>query len=512
MNNRKRPAAVALATAAVLWAAGCSASDDAVANKQPAPAGAAVDGGTLRVGLDRPFGRLDPADSALTSQPMLLLANSLFDPLMVNDKDGQVRPYLAKSFTPNADASSWTLDLRDGVKFANGRPLDARAVIDHVQRLAKPESKCPCAVDAATIAGMTASSPTSVRIDLKNPDAALPNLFTRALGYIATAPTDSSPPVGSGPFTVEQSQPGVSVTVTRNPGYWGDKPHVDKVVYRVLPDADSRYQSVRSGDVDLIWAETPNHLRQSGTDGLRTATALGATSTTIFNTKVAPFDDPRVRRAMQYTIDRATLAKVVTLDQGKPADGPLVSTAPYRSATPYPAPDPAKARQLLAEVGAPVRFDYLVPTQPEAQQRATVLQQMLGDVGIHMTIKPLDVPTYLSTLYQRQFQVADFTTSAFGDPSTGLNMFFGAGSPTNFAGFADPALDTALATGRGALDPARRGAAYADAGRVLVEQAPALFLTENRVGFIAAAKVGGLPDLAGRSVVNVSPAALWVTR
>ncbi|WP_331769761.1 hypothetical protein OG948_39200 (plasmid) [Embleya sp. NBC_00888] len=124
----------------------------------------------------------------------------------------------------------------------------------------------------------------------------------------------------------------------------------------------------------------------------------------------------------------------------------------------------------------------------------------------------MDIPTYLTTLYQRQFQVADFTTSALGDPSTSLAMFFGTGAPTNFGSFGDPALDAALATGRGSLDPARRAAAYADAGRVIIDRVPALFFTENRVGHIAAGKVGGLPDPTGQSVVNISPASLWITR
>ncbi|MGC0415592.1 ABC transporter substrate-binding protein [Embleya sp. AB8] len=500
------------ALAVALGAGACTASDDAVAGR-PAAADptSARDGGTLRIGLDRPFGRLDPVDATLTSQPLFPLANAVFDPLMVNDTNGGVRPYLAKGFTPNADATSWTLDLREGVKFSNGAPLDAAAVVAHVNRLAKPDNKCACAADAARIAGLTPVGATSVRFDLKAADATFPNLFTRALGYISAPSADPAAPIGSGPYTVENNQPGVAVTVVRNPSYWGAKGHADKIVYRVLPDADSRYQSVRSGDIDLIWSETPTQYRQAGADGLRAAAAPAATSFAVFNTTAAPFDDVRVRQAMQYAIDRDTLAKVVNLGQGGVSAGPIVSTSPYRAGDAYPGFDPVKARALLAEVGAPVKFDYLVVNTPAAQQRATVIQQMLGDVGIKMSIKPVDNAGLGTALFQHQFQVADFTTSVLGDTDTGLSSVFATGGMVNFASYANPKVTALLASGRASLDPARRGADYNEATKTIVQEAPALFFTENRVGYLASAKVGGLPELSRASTVNLSPASLWLT-
>ncbi|WP_406209617.1 ABC transporter substrate-binding protein [Kitasatospora sp. NBC_01560] len=511
-------AAVACAAALTLTAGGCSASDDAVSGGGPAAApasdGPAVDGGTLRIGLDRPFAKLDPADSGLTSMPLMILANALYDPLMTNGDDGAVQPYLAKAFTPSADATGWTLDLREGVTFGDGKPLDAQAVVDHVNRLARPESKCACAADAATISAMTVNSPTSVGFTLKAPDAAFPNLFTRSLGYVAEAPAAAdAPAVGSGPYTVESVQPGVSVTLTRNPSYWGAKGHADKLVYKVLPDADSRYQSLRSGDADLVWTETPAQFKQAAGDGLRAATGPGSTSTVLFNTKAAPFDDPKVRKALQYAVDREAVEKVVYLGQGKVADGPIGSASPYRGDTAHPAHDAARARALLAEAGHPdLAFEYLVDSRPEGQQRATVLQQMFAEAGVRMTIKPLDPASLGTAMYQRQFQVMDFVTSLFGDTDTALTSLFAPGAPYNFTGWNNPAAGRAVTTGRATLDRAARAAAYQEAARAVVEDAPMLFLTENRVGLLASAKVAGLPDVSRRTVVGVSPAGLWVKK
>ncbi|WP_327681499.1 ABC transporter substrate-binding protein [Kitasatospora sp. NBC_00458] len=510
--------ATACTAALALTAGACSASDDTVsgaaATKAATDDGPAVDGGTLKIGLDRPFAKLDPADSGLASMPLMILTNALYDPLMVNGDNGAVQPNLAKSFTPNADATGWTLDLREGVTFSDGKPLDGQAVVDHVTRLSKPENKCACAADAATIGTMTVNSPTSVAFTLKAPNAAFPNLFTRSLGYVSEAPAaPDAPAVGSGPYTVESVQPGVSVTLARNPSYRGPKGHADKLVYKVLPDSDSRYQSLRSGDADLIWAETPAQFKQATADGLRSATGPGSTSTVLFNTKAAPFDDPKVRKALQYAVDREAVEKIVYLGQGKVSDGPIGSTSPYRGTAAHPARDVAKARALLAEAGHPdLSFEYLVDSRPEGQQRATVLQQMFAEAGVKMTIKPLDPASLGTAMYQRQFQVMDFITSLFGDTDTALASLFATGAPYNFTGWSSPAAGQAIATGRATLDQAQRTRSYQEAAQAVVEEAPMLFLTENTVGFLASAKVAGLPDVSKRTVVSVSPAVLWVKK
>ncbi|MFE7190672.1 ABC transporter substrate-binding protein [Kitasatospora sp. NPDC057541] len=509
--------------ALALTASACSASDDTVSGGGAGASaakddGPAVDGGTLRIGLDRPFTKLDPAETSLTSMPMMILANALYDPLMVNGDNGAVQPYLAKAFTAaNADATAWTLELREGVTFSDGKPLDAQAVVDHVNRLAKPEAKCGCAADAATIGAMTVNSPTSVGFTLKSPNAAFPSLFTRSLGYVSEAPAGAdTPAVGSGPYTVESVQPGVSATLVRNPSYWGGKGHADKLVYKVLPDTDSRYQSLRSGDADVVWAETPSQLKQAATDGLRVAAGPGSTTTVLFNTKVAPFDDPKVRKALQYAVDRSAVEKVVYLDQGKVSDGPIGSASPYRAAgdaSGYPAHDPAKARALLAEAGhSDLSFEYLVDSRPEGQQRATVLQQMFAEAGVKMTIKPLDPAGLGTAMFQRKFQVMDFVTSMFGDTDTALASLYVPDAPYNFTGWNNPKAGQAIAAGRATVDPAQRARSYQEAAQEVVNDAPMLFLTENKTGLLATTRIGGLPDVSKRTVVNVSPASLWVKK
>ncbi|MFE4399160.1 hypothetical protein ACFRPV_35530, partial [Kitasatospora sp. NPDC056808] len=117
-----------------------------------------------------------------------------------------------------------------------------------------------------------------------------------------------------------------------------------------------------------------------------------------------------------------------------------------------------------------------------------------------------------TAMLQRKFQVLDFITSMFGDTDTALGSLYLPNSPYNFMGWTDPEAAKAIAEGRASTDPAKRSAAYGQAARRVVDEAPMAFLTENTVGFLSTAKVGGLPDLSKRTVLNVSPATLWVKR
>ncbi len=137
---------------------------------------------------------------------------------------------------------------------------------------------------------------------------------------------------------------------------------------------------------------------------------------------------------------------------------------------------------------------------------------MFAEAGVRMTIKPLDQAGLGTAMFQRQFQVMDFVTSMFGDTDTALTSLFLSDSPYNFTGWNNPRAARAITTGHGTVDPAQRARAYQEAAQEIVADVPMLFLTENPVGFLASAELGGLPDVSKRTVVSVSPAVLWVKK
>src|SRR5690606_41784977 len=138
------------------------------------------------------------------------------------------------------------------------RPLAAEAVIPHFERTAHPGPPSLCQPAAAQIASAEAADDTTVRLTLAAPDAAFDRNLTRSLGMITTPPEGDGEPLGAGAFAVASTEPGASVTLKPNPEYHSTAPPLDELVFRFLPDTDSRYQSLSPGTVDMGRLATAN--------------------------------------------------------------------------------------------------------------------------------------------------------------------------------------------------------------------------------------------------------------
>lgn len=475
--------------------------------------GDTVDGGALRIGLDREVASLDPAAGAIISQTTMSVAYTMYDALFTYGDNGAIVPQLAKSAESSDDLKTWTIKLHPDVTFSNGDPLDAQAVVDHITRLQDPAAKCACAFDAAQITSMTAIDATTVEFTLAAADAGFLSTLTRNLGFIASATEKDSQgnPLGSGPYVPKELIQGSSVSFAKRADYWGTPGHADTVKFTFLPDADSRYQSLVTGAVDMVWTENPAQYTQAPNDGLVTAAAPAATSTGVFNTTTGVFSDVRVRQAVQYAIDRSVLFSVVNAGQGAISEGPIGSHSIYGVQADYPAYDPTKAKALVAEIGTPISFTYTLDNRPQSQQRATAIQQMLKDVGITMEIKPVDISSWSQALMSKNFEMIDMTTSLYGDTDAAM-LGFTATAPLNFSGISIPEIDSLVIEARATKDTAARGELFKDAATLVSENAAVAFYTENPAGFIMSSKVGGVPDLSSRNVVTVRPSEFWIAQ
>jgi peptide/nickel transport system substrate-binding protein len=507
------PVVLAVLATATLSACSTGSGDIGASGAVSQTQGDPVDGGTLRIGLDREVNSLDPAIGQIVSQSTMAVASTMYDALFTYGDDGQIVPQLAQGAEHSDDLLTWTVTVQPNVTFSNGDPLDAQAVIDHVTRLQDPASRCPCAVDAAQIVDMKAVDPNTVEFTLAAPNAGFLSLLTRYLGFIASteATDDLGNPLGSGPYVLTELVQGSSLSFAQRADYWGEQGHADTVEFVFLPDADSRYQSLVTGAINMMWTETPAQFSQASTDGLVANVADSGTSTGFFNTTKEPFSDLRARQAVQAAIDRSVLLAVVNEGYGAESRGPISSHSTYGLQGDYPAFDPEKSKKLLAEMGSPLSFTYVVDNKPQSQQRATVIQQMLKEVGITMEIKPLDIASWGQALVTRDFQMLDITTSVYGDTDSAMYSFT-SGSSGNYSGFASPTIDELVATARATPDADARGILYQEAATLISEQAPVIFYTENPSGFLQSADLRGVPDLSTRSVVTVRPSEFWLAR
>ena len=504
-RRRASTALIAAAVIGTLALSACSSSPATSAVTEP------IDGGTLTVALDRELPTLDVTNGLLAQQPVLILSNALYEPLMAPAPGGTFTPGLAKSLESDETASHWTLTLPDGVTFSDGSPLTTDSVKAHIERLANPESKSSAAGQAAQISSMTITDDTTMVFDLVAPNADFASLLARTLGMItSTTATDKFGfPLGAGPFVVDEFTPGDSVTVVRNENYWGEPAALDSITFRMMPDADSRFQSLQSGDVDLIWTEVTSQFEQARTDdSLAVHAAPTAVSTLLLNLKNPKFEDVAVRTALAQAIDRDAVNAVVNLGEGITVDSPYSLLGDAQSID-YPKYDLDAAKKVLEKAG--LSFSITSDNSPDSIQRATALKDMLGDAGVQVDIVPVEGASFGSTLAAREFEAAQLVTSIFSDASGG-SLVAKSTASYNFTGYANEQVDALLAEASALTDSPERTEILTDVSNQLATDLPMLWLTASNAGLIGSAKLAGVPDLSGLTLISVQPAQIgWVS-
>jgi peptide/nickel transport system substrate-binding protein len=320
-------------------------------------------------------------------------------------------------------------------------------------------------------------------------------------------------PVGTGPFAVKSWTAGDRMVLERNPDYWNKgHPHLDRVVLRPLPDSQSRFASLRSGETDVVWAdefEADNILRARKDPMLKVLDYVGSGAAVYaFNTKVAPFDDVRVRQALVMAIDRPKMSQALSNGLSRPASNPYGDGSWVKCKDDGALPtDPAKARELLKEYGKPVNFKMLVTATPRGRATGQVLQQFWKQVGANMEIEQVDQATIVPRAFQRQFQLTPWRIIDLSDPDPQMYANFRTGSPVALANYSNPELDKLLEHARVTADEAQRTEDYCAVSRLINKEAIWFWTFQNTYYAIIKAKVKGIPKMYS-GVIDVSDAWL----
>ncbi len=394
---------VVVLVALVTAAAACSGADSSSA------------GDKLRYGYDLSAQFTNTFDVSKSTGdcdgvPLSFVYDNLFK---LNAKTGLLEPNLATKWevTPGAKQTI-TITLRDDVKFTDGTKLDAAAVkaaLDHNNQNDQLTS-------LDHIESMDVIDPTTLRINLKD-DQATPLLYVLARsrdGMIMSPKsfkTAASHPVGSGPFMFESFEPGKSIVLTKNPGYWNkpafDFPGIEFVYARTGAPAVTRF---RAGDLDVVRFEAESLDTMRGDPDAEVVVQPSQAYLQLQfrlafkNGKQSPFADQRVRQAVRYAIDAGQINTLVQKGLGEVANQSLPKGSPgYNPAVAdrYPH-DVAKARQLLAEAGYPNGFTFTMaipgPGIKNMQDQATLIQDQLKQVGITAKVKEI-LPNAIATQY-----------------------------------------------------------------------------------------------------------------
>lgn len=501
MSRRVTSALLAVAAASAIALTACGTSS------APSPrARDAVQGGDLTIALDREVPTLDVATGLVAQVPLRLLANALYEPLMTPTVGGAYAPGMAESLVADESATSWTLTIPDDVTFSDGSALTAEDIEAHIKHLADPAVASAFAAQAAQIAQMEVTGPTTITFSLATPNADFAAVLARALGMITStkAKDDFGFPLGAGPYVVKDFTAGDSVVLARNENYWGEPANLDTVTFEMMPDADSRFQSLQSGDVDLIWTEVASQFKQArANDQLAVHAAPVSVTSLLLNLSSPKFKDVRVRTALAQAIDRDAINAVANLGEGETVDGPYSLLGDLAPEVDYPEYDPDAAREVLEDAG--LEFKLTVSNAPDSLQRATALKDMLGKVGVEVVLAPVEIASYSSVLTSRDFEAVDFVTSIFADPSGGA-MAFSSKGPYNLNGYSSDVVDTELAAANSVTDATERAKHVANVSGELAVDLPALWLTASSAGYIGSSDVVGIRDLKGATLISVDPA------
>ena len=470
-DPRRRAVVSSLAAAGVLgW--GVTAGEPAAA--QPA--------GTLRIAVNLNPSTLDPATGRSGGDHQFLFP--LYDTLIRwNPRTIEPIPGLATSWAYRDD-TTLVLELRPGVTFHDGTPLDAQAVKFNLDR-ARQDPKSNIKVDLVSVESVEASGPTTVLVKLKAPDRSLPLILSDRAGMIASPAAIKAgggsidrTPVGSGPWKFVRWEDNTIVAYERNPSYWEQGlPKVDRLEMRVIPEVATGVRAVIAGESDLVVAVPPLQKtvleRQSRLKVFATPTLYLHMIYLDFSRP--PFNDLRVRRALNHAIDRAALSKATMAGLAEtattlypkdfwPHDASLTGLLEY---------DPDKARALLKEAGTPqVTFTGVAYADQTAIKRQEVLMEMWSKVGITAKMRGATVAE-ASGLFFQQRQVDMFIAAITPrpDPVMAPAILFGKGSFYNGGKQEIPGMEAALAAARSGTTLAQRKEALSQVQRIAIEQA-----------------------------------------
>src|SRR5690349_8128349 len=435
------------------------------------PAAAQKSGGSITVGLELDIPGFDPLKVGVYDTAALTASSAIFETLTYLDANGKAQPRLALSWEPSEDFKMWTFKLRPGVKFHDGTPFNAAAYKANFDRQKDPANKCRCAFYIAGVLSVEAPDELTLVYNLKDPAVNFPSLVSYANQNAAVhSPTAwktkgddyNRNPVGTGPYVLKSWTAGDRMILEKNPDYWDkDKIYLDRITLKPLPDAQSRFASLQSGEADLIWddeADADNIQKAQKDPKLTVHTYAGSgAAVAAFNTKVAPLDDVRVRQALVMALDRKKMSQALTNGLARPATNPYGDGSWVKCKDDGALPeDLEKAKALIKDYGKPVEFKMLVTATPRGRTVGQVLQQLWKRAGANMEIEQVDQATIPPRAFMRQFQMTPWRIVDLADPDTQMYSNFRSGSPVALANYSNPELDQLLERARVTPDQEKR--------------------------------------------------------
>ena len=409
----------------------------------------AAPGKTLTYGQSTRVTTLDPAQGAFSTYPGgYEVGYCLYDRLVDFDKNLKIVPGLATSSEVAADAKSVRFKLRSGVKFQDGTPFDAAAVKFNVERLMDKTRNPTNRPLWDVVSAVEVVDPTTVVVRTKDPFSQILNSFAHGSGSIVSPASVEKygekgvalNPVGAGPFMLESFTPGQEIALKAFDGYWGGKPATDRLLFKFIAEPATRIAALRTGSVDIVDSvpvQLVAGLRREPNIEVATSPSLRPLGLVI-NMANAPFNDPRVRQALNHAVPVRTIAERVFFGFAKASDSPLAfDTQGYKKNAPFEY-SPDKAKALLASAGwvagadgklqkggQPLKIRLLASEGlfPGDVSIIEICQRAFAQIGIDATITKVESGAYYGEL-RKERAALNFDLAMFGfNPSNASGLY-----------------------------------------------------------------------------------------
>lgn len=435
----------------------------------------------LKVALPSNLNTLDPAKTKIGEEYIINFL--VFSGVTEIDRSGVVKPDLAESWTASDDQKAWTFKLKRGVKFHDGREVDAEDVKATIERIVDKVTGSVARVNFSIIDRIDVLDSHTIRFSLQLPYAGFADILSDRQARvvprdkITTLPAE---PIGTGPFKFKTFKPGDRIELVKNPDYFvKGEPLLDEIIFRIMPEGAAQVAALDTGEIDLVWNLPLESIDQFKSNPKVTVESV-STSTwdgIIMNAAQKPFDDVRVRQAVGKAIDKRALVEVALYGNGTPTHTMIPPSHPYFNRDlKIGDPDVAAAKKILADAGHPNGFDVtiFVPSGRPARERVGVAaREMLKPVGINVDVQRVPWDKFVNEI---EGKAAFFVDGFYSRPTIDTSIYpwyHSSGSwNTTLWNYKNPEVDKVLDEARAATTDEARARLYKEF-QILVVDKPA---------------------------------------
>jgi peptide/nickel transport system substrate-binding protein len=452
----------------------------------------AQSGGKINVGLSQDLITLDPLQSSAFVDRQVMY--NIYDTLVQVNAQNEIEPDLATSWKYTTP-TRLEFTLRTGIKFQDGTPFNAAAVVFNINRILTDQAS-PRYSEISSVKSVQAIDDTHVVFNLKTSFSPLLATLTDRAGMILSPTaikklganlTNDPVGAGTGPFEFSKWVKNDYLTIVKNPGYWQKGaqgqalPYLSSITYHPITNGTQEYANLQTGTIQVADSVDPMDVASAKSNPdlvYKQIPALNFYGIEI-NAKSAPLNNIHVRQAIEYGINRQEILNSVLKGVGTVANGPIPpsSWAYDPNFVPYTY-DIAKAKALLAQAGYPngVSFTMLIASgSPLIAQEAQFIQAELQPAGIKVAIKQLTAAAELNQAEADNYQAAMFFWSGRPDPDGDIYTWFHSGGGLNNTQFSDPQVDSLLDAARVSNDQSVRKADYQKVQQVILQDATFVF-------------------------------------